>query len=140
MRKSLSMLIAATTAAATLLAGSSLAGPAAAQAGECRWQLPNYIRIVQGNKHTIDLTYNASEGYWKAKAYNRREHVTTSTEVVFTSVTPRLVKFIITWFNDTAGIYTGTIDDDGFASGITRDRFNPQSKTTWDMTKRMRCR
>ena len=63
---------------------------------------------TQGNNHHIKLTYDRANGYWKAKAYSEGELQTSSSEVAFTSFTPRLVKFIITWYDDTAGIYTAT--------------------------------
>jgi hypothetical protein len=56
--------------------------------------------------------------------------------IASTSFTPRLVQFIITWYDETAGVYTGSIDSDGFVSGIARDRFSAGSKATWDMTTR----
>jgi hypothetical protein len=101
--------------------------------------MPSSARIVQGNNHSVSLTYSRASGYWSARAYNQGKLVTTSTEVAFTSFTPRLVKFIVTWINDSAGVYTGTIDNDGFVTGISRDRFNPSSKTSWYMTTRARC-
>ncbi len=138
MRK-LATLLAAATATVLLVAGSPAVSPSTAQAAACKWGMPSFARIVQGNNHTVDLTYNRTRRAWKAKAYNKGKLSTTSTEVAFTSFTPRLVKFIITWINDTAGVYTGTIDGDGFVDGTTRDRFHPSQKTTWYMAGRARC-
>jgi hypothetical protein len=132
MRKSISALLSAAVVAVAMLGGTSLAGPASAQAAGCKWQMPTRATIVQGNNHRVYLAY--LDGYWQAKAYNRNTHTTTSTEVAFRSFTPRLVKFIITWWDDTAGVYTASIDSDGFVSGTTRDRFNPGSKASWHMT------
>ncbi len=138
MRK-IATLLAVATAAVMLSAGSSAISPASAEAAACKWGMPSSARIVQGNNHTVDLTYNRTTRAWKAKAYNRGKLTSISTEVAFTSFTPRLVKFIITWINDTAGVYTGTIDGDGFVDGMSRDRFNPSSKTSWYMSGRARC-
>lgn len=138
MRK-IATLLAAAIATVTLVAGASAVSPSSAHAAACKWGMPSYARIVQGNNHSVDLTYNRSTGAWKAKAYSKGKQTTTSTEVAFTSFTPRLVKFIITWINDTAGIYTGTIDRDGFVTGTTRDRFHPSQKTSFYMSNRARC-
>jgi hypothetical protein len=138
MRK-IATLLAAAIATVTLAAGSSAVSPSSAHAAACKWGMPSHARIVQGNNHSVDLTYNRGTGAWRAKAYNRGKQTSTSTAVAFTSFTPRLVKFIITWINDTAGVYTGTIDGDGFVDGTTRDRFNPSQKTTWYMSGRARC-
>ena len=137
MRK-IATLLAAATATVMLAAGSSVA-PAPAQAAACKWKMPSFARIVQANNHSVSLTYNRTSGAWSAQAYNQRKYAASSTEVAFTSFTPRLVKFIITWINDTAGIYTGTIDRDGFVTGTTRDRFNPSQKTSFHMSTRARC-
>ena len=137
MRKIATLLAVAT--AVMLFAGSSAVSPSSAEAATCKWGMPSHARIVQGNNHTVDLTYNRTTGAWKAKAYNRTKLTTISTQVAFTSFTPRLVKFIITWINDTAGVYTGTIDGDGFVDGTTRDRFNPSQKTSFYMSNRARC-
>ena len=139
MRKSIITAVSTALLAGALVAGSPVAGPATAQAAGCKWGMPSQAWIEQGNNHDIKLTYDRASRSWKAKAYRDGELQTASTEVAFTSFTPRLVKFIITWYNNTAGIYTASIDSDGFVSGTTRDRFNPSSKTTWHMTKRARC-
>jgi len=138
MRK-IATLLAAATATVMLAAGSSAVSPSSAEAATCKWKMPSSARIVQGNNHSVALTYNRASGFWSAKAYNRGKLATTSTEVAFTSFTPRLVKFIITWIDDTAGVYTGAIDSDGFVTGMSRDRFNPSSKTSWYMSGRARC-
>jgi hypothetical protein len=139
MRKSITAALSTALLAGALLAGSPVAGPASAQAAGCKWGMPSQATIKQGNNHQVKLTYDRANGYWKARAFSNGEHKTSSSEVAFTSFTPRLVKFIITWYDDTAGVYTATIDSDGFVSGVTRDRFNPSSKTDWHMTTRARC-
>ena len=137
MRKSITTLLSAGLFAVALLAGDAPT-PAAAQDAVCKWQLRFPVTVVQSNGHRIYLSY--SDGVYKARSYGRNNKLqTVSSEVAFTSVTPRLVKFIITWYNDTAGIYTGSIDSDGFVTGVGRDRFNPRSQTSWNMTKRARC-
>lgn len=139
MRKSITTLLSAALLALALLAAGSPAGPASAQASGCKWQMPTRATIVQGNNHRITLSYSAGDGYYKARSYSAGKLRTASSEVAFTSFTPRLVRFIITWYDDTAGIYTGSIDRDGFVTGVTRDRFNPSSKASWNMTTRARC-
>ena len=138
MRKIATLLAAATTTV-MLVAGSSAVSPSSAQAAACKWKMPSSARIVQANNHTVHLTYSRTSRTWSAKAYNKGSYATTSTEVAFTSFTPRLVKFIITWMDDTAGVYTATIDRDGFVTGTTRDRFNPSSKASFHMATRARC-
>ena len=64
-------LLAVAAAAVMLSAGSSAISPASAEAAACKWGMPSSARIVQGNNHTVDLTYNRATRAWKAKAYNR---------------------------------------------------------------------
>jgi hypothetical protein len=49
------------------------------------------------------------------------------------------VKFIITWDNGSAGIYTGAIDTDGFVKGTTQDKWHPSSKADWHFENVMSC-
>ena len=44
------------------------------------------------------------------------------------------------WDNGSAGIYTGTVDRDGFVTGVARDRFNPGLSATFRSTRRAICR
>ena len=105
----------------------------------CQWKLPGTTNISQRNGYSAVFTYNRTRGAWVAK-YGTHNNFTISSEVEFTSVTPRLVRFIITWTDERSGlytgtgIYTGTIDRDGFVTGTTRDRFNSRSKASWYMT------
>jgi hypothetical protein len=49
------------------------------------------------------------------------------------------VRFTITWRNGSSGIYTGTVDQDGFLSGQTHDRWHPESKADWHMRQVVSC-
>lgn len=135
-RKSVATLLSAALLAVTLLAGDSLAGPASAQAAGCKWQMPTRATIVQGNNHRITLSYSAADGYYKARSYSAGKLRTASSEAAFPSFTPRLVRFIITWCDDTAGIYTGSVDSDG---RDPRPVQPPRPKTSFYVTNRARC-
>lgn len=139
MRK-IASLLAAASATVMLAAGASAVSPSSAEAAACKWFMPNSARIVQSNNHVVHLTYHRASGSWTAKAYNNGKAITNSTEVSFTPSAPRVVRFVITWLNDSAGIYTGTIDRDGFVTGTTRDRFAPSQKASWFMASRAHCR
>jgi hypothetical protein len=60
-------------------------------------------------------------------------------QVTIDSMTPDNVKFIISWDNGSAGVYTGAIDDNGFVSGVTSDRWHPNSKADWHIAGVVPC-
>lgn len=78
--------------------------------------------------YRVNLTYGADRA-WRATAGALR-----SNDVVFSSSGPRSVRCVISWSNGSGGVYTGTIDGDGFVSGTTVDRFKPTSHASWRMT------
>jgi hypothetical protein len=48
------------------------------------------------------------------------------------------VRFTITWRNGSAGIYTGTIDDDGFMTGRSRDKLSGAT-ASFDFAPTIEC-
>jgi hypothetical protein len=130
MRKSITTILTSATLAAALLAGSSTA----AQAATCSsWKLPTKTTLIQSNGYKVNLVY-ATDRQWYATAGGLR-----SNEIVYSSSGPRSVRYVITWTNGSGGVYTGTIDGDGFVSGTTVDRFKPTSRASWRMTNLARC-
>ena len=134
MRTSITTILTSATMAVALLAGSSIAGPPAAEAAGCSsYRLPTKTTLIQGNGYRVNLVYG-TDRRWRATASGLR-----SSEIVYSSSGPRSVRYVITWTNGSAGVYTGTIDADGFVSGTTVDRFKPTSRASWRMTNLARC-
>jgi hypothetical protein len=48
------------------------------------------------------------------------------------------IEFSVSWDNGAFGSYTGTIDNEGFASGEARDKASGAT-TTWHLTRRADC-
>jgi len=131
MRKSITTILTSATMAAALLAGSSTA----AQAATCSsWKMPSKTTLIQSNGYKVNLVY-ATDRQWHATASGGLR----SNEIVFSSSGPRSVRYVITWTNGSGGVYTGSIDNDGFVSGTTVDRFKPTSRAYWRMTNLARC-
>jgi hypothetical protein len=117
----------------TLLAAAALtaaAQPAATQAACSNWQPDTDNAIYQGNGWAMDFDY--TNGRWYATGVFPGEPGVISGDVLFSSWTADLVRFTITWSNGSGGIYSGTIDTNGFVSGIAEDRWT-HATTTWHM-------
>lgn len=135
MRKSITTILTSATVAIALLAGSSVAGTSPAAAAGCSsWKLPTKTTLIQSNGYRVNLVY-ATDRQWHATASGGLR----SNEIVYSSSGPRSVRYVITWTNGSGGVYTGTIDNDGFVSGQTVDRFKPTSRASWRMTNLARC-
>jgi hypothetical protein len=120
--------------AGTLATG---APPAAAQPS-C--QLPTNTTIYQSNGWNVWL--HVENGYWRAEAYVPYSHpvqAMPARSIRFDSVTRDFVKFVITWDNGSGGVYTGSIDANGFVSGTTADRWDPNSTASWHMREPAAC-
>lgn len=128
------MTIIAATAAFAGSAGALSAGaqPAAAQP-VC--QLPTDFTIYQSNGWTVGVWVQDGLRYVEAMG----AHAWMYGRIRFDSVRRDLVKFVITWENGSGGIYTGTIDANGFVSGTAVDRWNPQSRAYWHMQQVASC-
>ena len=126
MRKLVTTLAVAATTAAAASAGPA---PASAEAAGCTWKLPSRTLVYQGSN---SFTLVKRDGVYTV---DRRPLA----EVTLDSVKASRVRFIITWGNGTAGVYKGTIDEDGFVEGTTYDRRNPGSTARWEMDRLARC-
>ena len=60
-------------------------------------------------------------------------------QVTIQNLTRSDMRFLITWDNGSAGIYTGSVDENGFLSGQTQDRWHPDSKADWHMDELVNC-
>lgn len=124
--------------AAVAVAGTGLitgvAAPSHAQAaGPCKvYKLPSSTLIKQNNGHSFVLQF--ANGYWSV-ASDRYADVSLPARLS----TPRSFKFTITWRNGAGGVYSGSVDRDGFVSGTTYDRWNSSSRASWNMRKVATC-
>jgi len=62
-----------------------------------------------------------------------------ATSIRFYSSPRDFVKFVITWENGSGGVYAGSVDANGFVTGTTVDRFDPQSRAYWHMRDLATC-
>ena len=135
MRKLITTLLAASALAVPVVALTSVAHPADAQAAGCQqWRLPKQNWLSQSNGWTTRVEYfNAPYNRWYAVSYNRASPNMVSTAVHFTNWSSDLVRIHIVWSGGAEGIYTGTIAADGHVTGTAVDRFRPQNRAHWDM-------
>jgi hypothetical protein len=117
-----------------VFAGGSAGMAERADAACAEWEKPSYFwRFRQSNgwRGLFELTNR------RAVAFTGRAR--TEGRVTLDSFTATVVKFLITWTNGSAGIYTGSIDDNGFVSGTTVDRWNRGSRTSWHLENILHC-
>ncbi len=60
-------------------------------------------------------------------------------QVTVQSSTRNNVSFTIAWDNGSGGIYTGSVDENGFVSGKTHDRWHPASTADWHFESVASC-
>ena len=101
----------------------------------CQWRfrLPLSLSLVQSNATRVDITNTGT--YLKATAYNSRGHFYGSVQW-WRSIPQPQVKFVINWRDGTSGVYTGTIQSNGYLSGFTYDATNPLSRASWRIVPR----
>jgi hypothetical protein len=129
-RRIITSIVATGALAVAAPAASSALLPSAAHAAGCsQWQLPANEWIYQRNGWQVEIDQRS--GRWEARAYPRTGYVRGNVD--YLTVTGDAVSFRITWDNGSAGVYTGTVDANGYASGVTVDRWHPQNRTYWSM-------
>jgi hypothetical protein len=141
--------LAGVTAVAAMAVGigaQAATPPVADAAPACsQWRLPAQFSIYQGNgwqlwtarRSTAGFTrdvYAAPPGASIATMYGTMKFSRFDVSGINAQV-----RFTISWTNGSAGVYTGTIDDDGFLTGTTRDRFNPTSTARFHFLETMNC-
>ena len=134
MRKIIAALV-ATTALGAAAAGAQ---PAAAQAGCTQWSIGKGT-IAQSNGFAIKLPSQQKNNTLSGDvtAIGRSSRMFGNLQG---KVTGDSFRFTISWRNGSAGVYTGTIDEDGFAEGTTVDRFNRTSRASFTLYGRAICR
>jgi hypothetical protein len=137
MRKLITVLTAIVALAASAASFGIGADPAAAACA--RYGLHTSNLIEQSNGWNVWL--RKENGAWYVSAYdpNNIRETYMDGDIRFDSYNANLVKFVITWNNGSGGIYTGSIDDNGFVSGTTVDRWNTQSRAYWHMREFAPC-
>lgn len=127
------LLVAVAATVASLGALTAAAPSRAEAAGSCKvYKLPSKTLIKQTNGAAFVLQF--ANGYWSV-ADSPGAEVSLPARLT----TPRVFKFIITWPNGSGGIYSGSVDADGFVGGTTYDRWKPSSRADWSMRKIAQC-
>jgi hypothetical protein len=125
--------------AAIAALGTTAAAPAGASAAAApckQWNIANnYIKQANGWYVQVPQVGASLDG--TAVQYAPNGYATGGE--VQGAVTGNSFRFTTVWDNDTAGVYTGTIDRDGFVTGTAVDRFNPRSRTTFRALRRAKC-
>jgi hypothetical protein len=137
--------LAVAAAALTAGLGAGVATPETADAATgCYWRIPDHLSITHSN------------GWWAYSAYYRQAgtykypmrgigpggavlYGTLTLTRFDTSGSRPQVEFTLTWSNGSAGVYTGTIDSNGFVSGTTYDRWHPWSTAQWHFDDVVDC-
>jgi uncharacterized protein YceK len=132
MRKLMTIIVATAALAGSATVLSATAQPAAAQP---MCQLPTDITIHHSNGWTVYVWVR--DGFRYVQGVHGRTYM--NGRIRYDSVRRDLVKFVITWNNGSAGVYTGTIDANGFVSGTTVDRWHPQSRAHWRLQQLASC-
>jgi hypothetical protein len=111
--------------------------------GACkRWLIPAYFEITHANGWTVQSTARRGRYAWWVNAHHDRASLSMMGSMRLTrfdvSGYKPHVRFTITWKNGPAGIYTGTIDADGFLTGTARDKQNG-AKTGFEFAETIEC-
>lgn len=137
MHNSISRQFARVGLALSFVAASLSVAVPAANAADCQtWGVANLMVLDQNNGYTTTVNKRARTASARSSS---GKTVLTAQKVTFTSFTPDKIRFIISWSNNTSGIYEGRIDSDGFVSGRAADRFN-RNTTSWRMRGHATCR
>jgi hypothetical protein len=135
--------IAALTAVVAMAAGASaVKAPTADAAPRCaQWRLPASFSVYQSNGWKVTpYTYSGWTRKVFAGAPNTTAQLGTMTFSRFdvSGINPQ-VRFTVVLDNGTAGVYSGTIDEDGFLSGQTWNRFAPWYTARFYVLGTMEC-
>jgi hypothetical protein len=134
-------------AVSILIATIALCAATAQSAAACsQWDMSRAL-LRQSNEWSAEFTFdqNGTQLHGTAWAWYRYQRRYTGD--VEGTLIGDVVRFSVNWYDDpahagmhrSAGIYEGRVDAYGFVSGQAWDRWNPQSRATWNMTTRARC-
>jgi hypothetical protein len=124
--------------------GTGAATPQVAQAASCQWQIPADMRITQSDGWRLHNLSSKRAGFkWYMLATNPEgphalDGTLKLTRFDRTGSRPQ-VRFTVSWTNGHAGVYSGTIDSDGFVTGKTYDRFDTRNKARFHFDEAVDC-
>jgi hypothetical protein len=131
--------------AVAAIAGGIGTGAATAEAATCaQWGIPAYFVIHHGNGWEVETTgaYGSANPYawWVHGQWGGRLSMTGQMRLLRFDTSGRnaQVEFTLTWNNGSAGTYRGIIDDYGYLSGTSTDRWTG-AQTTWHLEDTIRC-
>jgi hypothetical protein len=126
--------------------GSGAAAPERADAAQqsCQWQIPYQFIVRLTNGWTVKAYMPTGTPFvWAVNAAPRRGYSMGGelrlTRWDRTGSNPR-VRFTVDLDNGSSGVYTGTIDADGYVTGASRDRYNSRSTAGWRFERYVDCR
>jgi hypothetical protein len=127
--------------ASAALAGAAAGPQGASAAGQCYWKAPSQMRIVQSNGWLVVTRAKTAKNTWTVKGMSRGGSMYGTLKLTRFDVSgyrPR-VRFTVTWPNGSGGVYAGTIDQDGFVTGVSSDKFNPGSTADFHLEQTVDC-
>jgi hypothetical protein len=122
--------------------------PAAAQSGCGAWDVSGIRTIEQGNGIRVNANLQQAgdtvtgTATWTQTVSNSRETYSRAYDAgVEGALDGDRFDVVMTWNNGSVGVYSGTIDAQGFvASGLNYDRRRPDVRVTWRNVEPFRCR
>jgi hypothetical protein len=124
------------------LPGANAGAPPVGAPGVCKkWEIPDEFSLTQSNDWSVTTAYRRSTYSWVVVGNGPGPRMFGTLKLTRFDRSGRnaQVRFTITWRSNSAGIYTGTIDDDGFLTGNTRDKKNPTSRAKFEFAETIDC-
>jgi hypothetical protein len=117
--------------------------PGGQHAPVCRkWVIPDYFEINHSNGWVVSTAYRVEKyKFWVHGSHHSGASSGGTLKLTRFDTSGRnaQVRFTITWRHGAAGVYTGTIDGDGFLTGTTRDKRNPGSTARFEFHETVDC-
>jgi len=120
-----------------LSAVCSVLPSASVQAACVQWDLSSVPQWMfqQSNGYRLYLTFqqhsNVLGGHANATRPRVNENPITGRGTINGNIAGNTFEFTVEWSPNNAGVYTGSISEDGTLKGNTRDKFHPEQKATW---------
>jgi len=120
-----------------LSAVCSLLPSTSVQAACVQWDLSSVPQWMfqQSNGYQVYLTFqqhsNVLGGHADATRPRVNANPLTGRGAINGNIAGNTFEFTVEWSPNSAGVYTGSINEDGTLKGNTRDKFHPEQKATW---------
>lgn len=126
---------------AAVATGHGISGPALAQAAPpcSQWGFGGDTRLNQSNGWTLAFNSTGPRAQGRAQAFGGRDSPGHMVGTVDGGIDGYVVNLQVRWDGGEFGKYDGSVDANGFASGITYDARNPGSSAGWSSGQPLRC-